>query len=64
MNVDKFSSEIVSSASALYDGGWRSSDIEFMTSRYGLTENLASLICEILELYEESEELENDLDII
>ena len=60
MNVDKFSSEIVSSASALYDGGWRASDIEFMTSRYGLTENLAGLICEVLELYEELEELEND----
>ena len=59
MKVDKFSSEIVSSASALYDGGWRASDIEFMASRYGLSEHVAGLISEVLEIYE-SEELEND----
>ena len=64
MNLDRFNSQIISSASALYDGGWRSSDIEFMASRYGMTEHVAGMICEVLELYEELEEQKNDTNII
>lgn len=40
-------------AASLYDGGWRSADIAEMVEEYGLTEEEARTICEILADFEE-----------
>ena len=37
------------SASALYDGGWRSSDREMLRDEYDLSDEQLDLICEILD---------------
>lgn len=35
-------------ASALYDGGWRAEDRDWMIEEYGFTEENADLICKTL----------------
>lgn len=35
-------------ASSLYDGGWRSSDLEELMTEYGFTQEEAAAICEAL----------------
>lgn len=44
--------DFTSSASALYDGGWRSADKLDLMSEYDLTEEEAAEICEVLATYE------------
>lgn len=44
--------DIESSASALYDGGWRYSDKDQLIQEYDLKEDEAAKLCEILKLYE------------
>ena len=39
-------------ASALYDGGWRSSDKEEIISEHGYTDSEADVICEFLSDFE------------
>jgi hypothetical protein len=51
--------DIRSSASAMYDGGWRSTDRDDIMSSYDLTEEEADQICEVLKEYEEEWKLEN-----
>ncbi len=43
-----------SSAAALYDGGWRAEDKSELVEEYGLTEDEANEICEILAEFENS----------
>ena len=40
-------------ASALYDGGWRAEDRDWLIDDYELTEEEADTICEYLKRYEE-----------
>lgn len=47
--------DYVSSAAALYDGGWRSTDKEELIEEYDLTEEEATKLCELLEEYEKSD---------
>lgn len=42
-----------SSAAALYDGGWRAEDKAELVEEYGLTEDEANEICEILAEFEQ-----------
>lgn len=42
-----------SSAAALYDGGWRTEDKAELIAEYGLTEDEANEICEILAEFEQ-----------
>ena len=42
------------SAAALYDGGWRSTDKEELIEEYDLTEEEATKICELLEEYDQT----------
>ena len=44
-------------ASALYDGGWRSTDMEELKEVYNLTEEEAKLLCVALRTLEQ---IEND----
>lgn len=41
-------------AASLYDGGWRSTDKGELMSEYGLTDEEADEICELLKEYEEA----------
>jgi hypothetical protein len=43
------------SAAALYDGGWRSTDKEELIEEYDLTEEEATKLCELLEEYEKND---------
>lgn len=40
-------------AAALYDGGWRAEDRDWLIDEYDLTEEEADTICEYLNRYEE-----------
>ena len=40
--------EVDTIASALYDGGWRAEDRDWMIEEYGFTEENADLICKTL----------------
>lgn len=44
--------DVESSAAALYDGGWRSSDREELIAEYQFSEDEADAICEKLKEYE------------
>lgn len=44
--------DISSSAAALFDGGWRSSDREQLIQEYDLTKEESDLLCEELERIE------------
>jgi hypothetical protein len=44
------------SAAALYDGGWRATDKEELIEEYELTEEEASMLCELLEEHEKNDE--------
>ena len=44
--------ELESSAAALYDGGWRAKDKEDLMQEYGIDEDKADAICELLKGYE------------
>lgn len=48
-----FDSDILDAAAALYDGGWRSSDLDDLIEEYELTEEDAEKICEALDHMEE-----------
>mgnify|MGYP001363885076 CR=1 FL=1 len=50
---------ITSSAAALYDGGWRSTDKEQMMDEYDLEEQEAEAICNELEKMEAEIEAES-----
>lgn len=41
--------ELWAEAAALYDGGWRSTDIDELIAEYELTEEEARAICMVLE---------------
>ena len=45
--------DILSTAAALYDGGWRSGDIDDIRKEYGLSLDDAEAICEWLRYFEE-----------
>jgi len=51
--------DITSSAAALYDGGWRSTDKEQMMDEYDLEEQEAEAICNELEKMEAEIEAES-----
>ena len=53
--------DFITSAAALYDGGWRSSDREQMIEEYDLTEEEADGLCAALADLE-AEEAEEDLE--
>jgi len=40
--------DILSSAAALYDGGWRSEDREELIQEYNLTEEEVNILCDAL----------------
>lgn len=44
----KYSSETQSIAAALFEGGWRKEDKEQLMQEYGLTDEQADVICELL----------------
>lgn len=46
--------DYVSSAAALYDGGWRADDKEELIEEYDLTKEEATKLCELLEEYEKN----------
>jgi hypothetical protein len=54
-----FKEEVETCASALYDGGWRSSDEDEMKKEYDLDDEWAEAICKKLKEYEK-EDGEND----
>lgn len=45
---EKTMKDLISSAIALYDGGWRAIDKELFKKEYEMTEDEATEICEIL----------------
>ena len=46
---------IFDSAAALFDGGWRAEDRDFLISEYDLTDDEADSICEVLAEFEKEE---------
>ena len=46
-------------ASALYDGGWRAEDREWLIDEYKLSEEKADAICKLLAYYAEESAEEN-----
>lgn len=44
--------DVNTSAAALYDGGWRSTDAEQLMDEYDLTQDEADAICEELRMWE------------
>lgn len=47
---------LTSDAANLYDGGWRAEDRDDLIAEYGITEDYADDICELLAEYAEDEE--------
>lgn len=50
-----FKEEVETAASALYDGGWRSSEKDEMKEEYNLNDEWAEAICEKLKEYEKED---------
>lgn len=51
----RFSIEDVDTANNLYGGGWRSGDKAMLIAEYGITEEEADTLCEILAEFENEE---------
>lgn len=47
-------------ASALYDGGWRAEDRDWLIDEYELTEEEADAICKLLDFYEKEDGAEEN----